>query len=69
MALVESGSTLFYVSRLQGILLEHDLDGTGARGGRGSRGGHGLNLASEFGGSRDVRTPCRLFPPIWAERC
>ncbi|VDK37167.1 unnamed protein product [Taenia asiatica] len=37
----------------QGILLEHDLDGTGDRGGRGSRGGHGLNLASEFGGPRD----------------
>ncbi|VDM30321.1 unnamed protein product [Hydatigera taeniaeformis] len=43
----------FYISQLQGILLEHDLDGTGDRGGRGSRGGHGLNLVSEFGGSRD----------------
>ncbi|CUT98988.1 Double strand break repair protein rad21 [Echinococcus multilocularis] len=48
----------------QGILLEHDLDGTGDRGGRGSRGGHGLNLASEFGGPRDDEDTMPAAPSV-----
>lgn len=34
----------------QGILLDHDLDGSGDRSGRGPRGAHGMGLSGEFGG-------------------